>query len=1830
MSNLADVGTPLRISVRPGFRDVDAVAPFAPLYGALYNTDVTPELYRLYTRYIGPENETTTGPNFARRLQVEVDIAKGQTLSNVQIFDTLSSSMQILGRNTNIVVGSPKMAVYLNSSGPANVFDPSRLTGTAQPTSPGGTLNYNFGTLTGVDGGDATFEFNFYVPRDNASPPGGQILPQTATTGTDSLGVGHSVFSTANWNPLDTRDPQNQSVSAPSGGGSVNQSFETQSIAAQKSVEAIDPTGVAVTGIVPGRTLLRYTINFQVSDYYAFENVVLRDVMSDGQRLFIGTRGSVNAFPTLSVNNAYLTGATVGSRVNTSGNFQGAGVIDYRRRYSVGNALADPTSFPADGPALGTVSPSVFTNLAPQPDTDRTSGGGTYLQFDVSKELKARLGANAGRLVGGEIGNDGSGPRNSVFGNQEFTGTRGTLVFYAEVREEFSDAYPSNDDSVDQGDVLSNSLNDPTTGDRDGILGAQLRPATINAASATVIGTGTDDSAAVAVIQRGTVEKQVFAVNGQVLPPQNGFDDAVTVQAGDRVTFRLTYGLPLSSFEDLHLVDIAPLPVFRALNSGPFTFVRNPAAYSYQAGQVGVFDPAGSNPLDDTYFATFDPSMTGVRNPTITVNDTNNELSINFGTWDDIPARRTTQISVLVTFVVSNDPFVNDLFLTNQLRITEESTNAGMQTEERIRQFELVRPFVSVNKGVVAANNAGLTNGNIVFAPASDPTGRFTIGGGALSAANSLSTSAQASAIGALDINPVNAPVDAGDKVRYAIVVQNTGRGDAFDVDISDKIQPGFVIPGSFAGLNFRGFRGDGTTLNLNTDYTLASYNSTTGAFQVQLTDNYTAGNVGGPALDARSGALSRSIGNGSNTVIFLYDLQLADSVAPNSSIINTASVTKYSNAEGGPDYTDPSSTPTSQTTEVLPQSGDPFDTANTLVINPGIVKTLTATDLTTEGNASNQATIGELATYTVTVTVPEGVMPNASIKDTMQSGLAFVRLMSVTSSNPTELTYSNSFVALPNSLPSNVAVTSSGQIVEFNFGTITNTNRNNATAETFTLVYEAVVLNTANNQAGETRTNSAQISWQNNATTVAAAAAAPITLVEPTLATNKLVRNVTRSGSFAASASGDASDVIEYQITISNGNAATDTRAFDVTLADALPAMILSPSLVSATSTGGVLINGVAGTVGLGDLQLVGSTLSFAKNIDMPKNSSIIIVVQGQLLGGFAAPTDNVASTQWTSLDGVVANRSTHNSASGERTGAGGVNDFISQGTATVDSPPLVHKRVVATSEPHTTGSSVAVGEIVRYRIATTVPEGASSNVVLQDLLPTGMRFLNDGSARYAFISTSGLSIASAGVANVAGLGTAGGLAGNQASIAGLDSTTVVGVFGDNNISGAVLGAGTGDAPLYNPSDSVFFRFGDLSNSDNDLDSEFLVVEFNALVANVTGNQAGGSLSNTFAVLADFDANGAPGYLSVIADANGNGVRDTGENPTAASDADNNATTAPNTIAASNAVGVTVVEPALTIDKQAIATTGAVVTYRVTVANLTGANISQAIDTRVIDTLDGVNLSLVAGSVTAPVLAGGATGAADNSSGNVVDVYVAAMPPGATATFTYQANVLTTPSGATTLDNTAVATFTSTPGVSGAGGTWTGVTATSSTVPGASGAANGERIGADGAGLLNDYRAVDTERLGSLGDRVWVDLNNNGVQDSGEPGIVNVPLTVRWAGRNGVFNDGDDSSTTPNPRTQDFGYRGPGTTGDRVFLDVDNDGAYDSGEGIANATVRLTGDFDGDGATETVSATTNTDGFYSFSGLRVTAGGVAYSVSVVAASLPAGVNPFVRSRRPA
>jgi fimbrial isopeptide formation D2 family protein len=58
------------------------------------------------------------------------------------------------------------------------------------------------------------------------------------------------------------------------------------------------------------------------------------------------------------------------------------------------------------------------------------------------------------------------------------------------------------------------------------------------------------------------------------------------------------------------------------------------------------------------------------------------------------------------------------------------------------------------------------------------------------------------------------------------------------------------------------------------------------------------------------------------------------------------------------------------------------------------------------------------------------------------------------------------------------------------------------------------------------------------------------------------------------------------------------------------------------------------------------------------------------------------------------------------------------------VTMPVQLDKAIVATSNPGTAGSSLAVGETVTYRLTATLSEGTQT-LVIRDLLPAGLEFV-------------------------------------------------------------------------------------------------------------------------------------------------------------------------------------------------------------------------------------------------------------------------------------------------------------------------------------------------------------------------------------------------------------------------------------------------------------------------------------------------------------------------
>jgi hypothetical protein len=182
-----------------------------------------------------------------------------------------------------------------------------------------------------------------------------------------------------------------------------------------------------------------------------------------------------------------------------------------------------------------------------------------------------------------------------------------------------------------------------------------------------------------------------------------------------------------------------------------------------------------------------------------------------------------------------------------------------------------------------------------------------------------------------------------------------------------------------------------------------------------------------------------------------------------------------------------------------------------------------------------------------------------------------------------------------------------------------------------------------------------------------------------------------------------------------------------------------------------------------------------------------------------------------------------------------------------------------------------------------------------------------------------------------------------------------------------------------------------------------------------------------------------------------------------------------------------------------------------------------------------------------------------------------------------------------------------------------------------------------------------------SLGDRVWLDLSGNGVQDTGEPGLSGVAVELVDAAGNvlasnatssaGIYGftsllagaytvrvvsgtlpgglvqtyDADGTGTansaavslaTGQSRTDvDFGYRGTLQFGDRVWFDYDGNKIQDTGEpGLNGVTIELR---DSSG-TLIATATTSGNGNYTFANLPAGS----YTVTVVAATLPGGALP--------
>jgi uncharacterized repeat protein (TIGR01451 family)/fimbrial isopeptide formation D2 family protein len=546
--------------------------------------------------------------------------------------------------------------------------------------------------------------------------------------------------------------------------------------------------------------------------------------------------------------------------------------------------------------------------------------------------------------------------------------------------------------------------------------------------------------------------------------------------------------------------------------------------------------------------------------------------------------------------------------------------------------------------------------------------------------------------------------VDAFDELTYVVTVENVGSSPAYNVTIDDPAipelscaepSPGDIRNGSGQSLSFSGTLAGGLVL----DAPLAGNDGT----------------VGAPYAD--------------DTALLTLRCTLAATVEPLAEIDNEAGVTWTS----------------------VPDPAQPFtriaDTAQAVIARPRITKVLTAV---TPGYAGlPRAHIGELVTYQVSVSVPEGRSSAARFEDRLDSGLAFVDVVSVTAS--AGVTTSEGSFAGDVLANAGLSALGGGPIApdrrlvfgpatnDDGFGVITNSDRNNATEERITVTYRARVLNAAINVSGRTRRNRAIWSWESpgDSRRSIEVRAEPVRLREPFLRVDKTVTPDTGDN--------NTPPVVTLTLSHANGSAAD---AFDLALTDLLPPDVFVDTMLGGIDTSACAVLPTQTRItNEGTSDRVDAFWS-----DFPQGSTCTLSFPTRF--GVTLPAGiqltNCAELTWESLRDtdpalpMPPNNTLGVERDGSGTPPGELNNYRFEAC---DSYRIfgvgIEKRVTATDQAHTDNipdtpadtESLTIGETITFELVVTIPEANVPGLEVTDLLPITDNVLELVSARTTFV---------------------------------------------------------------------------------------------------------------------------------------------------------------------------------------------------------------------------------------------------------------------------------------------------------------------------------------------------------------------------------------------------------------------------------------------------------------------------------------------------------------
>jgi uncharacterized repeat protein (TIGR01451 family) len=1017
--------------------------------------------------------------------------------------------------------------------------------------SPGLSGTWTVTGPTSITGGpphpNATINVPFHVPLNDAS--GLPVLPATC----DYVHSVNTVQASYDWMPVDPCHGAQLHLTS-----TAYHDLVDKCMAIQKSVAVAVDTGTV--GPTPD-DILEYTLKFQVSDFRNVGDIKIHDVISDGQTLLTPTSNPPFT-PTLTVTDQCGT-IPPGSSIPPT-------------------YLQIVDSCPGTGP---------FSQLPSR----------TTLDIDVSQAMIAF--PRSGILRGGYT----TTPSSAIPGT-------GEVRFRTRIDDKYqctiaSTSLSPHDQFVDKDDPLSNDVTITAT-----IYENEPSCAVIPSHPSVTV---TDVSKTCLSIVTDVLKKTVYAIwrptslNPNICGPNTTpCPSNPEVMPGDRVTFRLEKTIPSSDAENLTIQDWLPLPIFDVAHPaadgtpGPgWPFISSTATNSNDPPPSGIAWPTASDTLSAWLAQHFSP-------PTLfpTVPVSTNSLTFNYGTFND-PTNQPGKIDLLFTLTVTNTPFADGLYLTNEAQECESNTFGVTFCQAAIAQVHVREPALKITKGVVAASNP-----NAVFTPPPPQVGPvpngpvpFSLPGSTICPQPRFTGTITSANLAAHPINNNVSSVDANDCVTFAIVVENTGGSPAYDIKLHDlfpldSLQNPECFDPNFATLCVTDGMGHAIPFTSGTGFLNGNDPIT---LQSPL-----------PGLSA----------TGSNIAVITFDACVIKAIKPHC-CDNIANIESYASTPGGPNF-------------VAAGFGGPFqDSAQVCVLPKGTKSIKTTSEAHTPGTPTGlalspeQLAIGEIIRYRLEVLVPETTSPsNYTLTDLLPPGLQFLndnttRLAFVsnqsgissgfgTSPNVSGNQLSLSAVTPTYMLPSSAISPfhapgipfACGLQPSFNLGNLTNTD-NDSDQEFIVLEFNALVCNIASNQNGTALNNSfgVLVGGQQVATSNSVSAV----VVEPKITITKV----------AAVPSLTVGATATYTVTLANNGTAT---AFDVRLTDQLPDCLTNLTNIHV-STGVTATNSSTPT----RLDLMIASIPVNGTVTVTYSATVSCVDCSELI--------NTAKVTWTSLPGPV-----------------------------------------------------------------------------------------------------------------------------------------------------------------------------------------------------------------------------------------------------------------------------------------------------------------------------------------------------------------------------------------------------------------------------------------------------------------------------------------------------------------------------------------------------------------------------------------------------------------